>query len=144
MSRAPLTRWTDGSMDGRLRKRYAAERRFRLFGLLAIGLSVAFLAFLLVTMAWRGLGGFSHTEAKVAIDFPRSDLILDPAVLKGPEAGQAVASADFESSLSQAAVANYGATAKELFGGAASRALGKALIADPSLLSRRAELWLPV
>jgi phosphate transport system permease protein len=138
------TRWTDGSMDKRLRQRYAAERRFRLLGLLAIGLSVAFLAFLLVTMAWRGLGGFSHTEAKVAIDFPRSDLILDPAVLKGPEARQAVASADFESTLSQAAVANYGERAHELFGGAAARALGKALIADPGLLSRRAELWLPV
>src|SRR5215213_823607 len=144
MSSASLTRWTDGSMDRRLRKRYAAERRFRFFGLLAIGLSVAFLAFLLVTMAWRGLGGFTHTEAKIAIDFPRSDLILDPAVLKGPEARQAVASADFDGTLSQAAVATYGEAAKELFGGAAARALGKALIADPNLLSRRAELWLPV
>src|SRR5215213_3109869 len=119
MSSASLTRWTDGSMDRRLRKRYAAERRFRLFGLLAIGLSVAFLAFLLVSMAWRGLGGFTRTEAKVAIDFPRSDLILDPAVLKGPEASQAVASADLESVLNQAATANYGERAEELFGGAA-------------------------
>ena len=144
MSSAAPTRWTDGSMDKRLGQRYAAERRFRFLGLLAIGLSVAFLAFLLVTMAWRGLGGFSQTEAKVAIDFPRSDLILDPAVLKGPEAKQAVASADFENVLSQAAAANYGEPARDLFGGAAARALGKALIADPNLLFRRVELWLPV
>jgi phosphate transport system permease protein len=144
MSSAAPSRWTDGSMDRRLRKRYADERRFRLLGLLAIGLSVAFLAFLLVSMAWRGLGGFTQTEAKVAIDFPRSDLILDPAVLNGPEAREAVASANLESILGQAAIANYGPQAEELFAGGAGRALGKALIADPDLVSRRAELWLPV
>ena len=138
------SRWTDGSMDARLRRRYAAERRFRLLGLFSIGLSVAFLAFLLVTMAWRGLGGFSHTEARLTVDFPRSDIIIDPAALAGPDAKQVVASADLEGALVQAATAEYGEEAEELFGAAAARALGKALIADPSLLSRRAELWLPV
>ncbi len=138
------SRWTDGSMDARLRRRYAAERRFRLLGLFSIGLSVAFLAFLLVTMAWRGLGGFSHTEARLTVDFPRSDIIIDPAALAGPDAKQVVASADLEGALVQASTAEYGQEAEELFGAAAARALGKALIADPSLLSRRAELWLPV
>ena len=103
-------------MDALVRKRYAAERRFRFMGFLAIGLSVAFLAFLLVTMAWKGVGGFSQTEARVSIDFPRSDLMLDPAALKGSEAAQTVASADLESVLSQAAIANYGERAAELFG----------------------------
>ncbi|HJS41335.1 MAG TPA: phosphate ABC transporter permease PstA [Sphingomicrobium sp.] len=131
-------------MDSRLRRRYAAERRFRLLGLFAIGLSVAFLAFLLVTMAWRGLGGFSQTEARVTIDFPRSDIMIDPAALAGPEARQVVGSAGLEGALAQAAVTSYGEEADELFGGAAARALGKALIEDPSLLSQRAELWLPV
>ena len=131
-------------MDALVRKRYGAERRFRFMGFLAIGLSVAFLAFLLVTMAWKGVGGFSQTEAKVAIDFPRSDLMLDPAALKGPEAAQTIASADLESVLSQAAIANYGEGAAELFGGSGARDLGRTLIEDPSLLSRRAELWLPV
>ena len=138
------SRWTDGSMDRLVRKRYAAERRFRLIGFLAIGLSVAFLAFLLVTMAWRGLGGFTQTEARVVIDFPRSDLMLDPAALSGPEREQAVASADLESILVQAAMANYGEAAEEMFGGSGARSLGRALIDDPSLLTRRAQLWLPV
>ena len=131
-------------MDALVRKRYAAERRFRFMGFLAIGLSVAFLAFLLVTMAWKGIGGFSHTQARISIDFPRSDLMLDPAALKGPEAVQVVASADLEGVLSQAAIANYGDGAAELFGGSGSRELGRALIKDPALLSRRADLWLPV
>ena len=144
MSSDAATRWTDGSMQARVAKRYAAERRFKLFGLLAVGLSVAFLAFLLVTMMWKGLGGFTQSQVKLAIDFPRSDLILDPAALTGPQAQEVVASAGLEGALEQAAVAAYGEGAGELLGGASTRELGKQLIADPSLLERRAELWLPM
>ena len=136
--------WTDGSMEGRLAKRYAAERRFRLVGFAAIALSCAFLAFLLVTMMAKGLSGFTQTEAKVAIDFPRSDLILDPVALSGPEAKQVIATANLEGPLSQAAVANFGPEAEELFGAAATRALGRALLHNPQLLGQRTELWLPV
>ncbi len=131
-------------MDARVRRRYAAERRFRLLGLLSVGLSLAFLVFLLATMAAKGLGGFTQTEAQLRIDFPRSDIILDPAVLRGPEAKRAVASAGLERAIGEAAAAQYGTQAADLFGSAAARRLGRDLIADPSLLSRRAELWLPV
>ena len=47
--RAP-TDWTTGAMQRRIRRRYAAERRFRLLGLAAVLLSAGFLAFLLATM----------------------------------------------------------------------------------------------
>ncbi|HVF37821.1 MAG TPA: phosphate ABC transporter permease PstA [Sphingomicrobium sp.] len=57
MSSAAASRWIDGSMQKRVAKRYAAERRFRLFGLAAIALSLLFLAFLLVTMFAKGIGG---------------------------------------------------------------------------------------
>ena len=46
-----LSRWTGDEMQRRVAKRYAAERRFRLLGLTAVALSVAFLAFLLVIVA---------------------------------------------------------------------------------------------
>ena len=59
MSSRALSRWTDGSMEKRVTKRYAAERRFRLYGLVAVGISLAFLAFLLVTMTLKGAGGLS-------------------------------------------------------------------------------------
>ena len=144
MSSRAASRWIDGSMQQRVARRYAAERRFRLFGLAAVGLSVAFLAFLLVTMAWKGLGGFTHTEAKLSIDFPRSDLILDPATLRGPQAKETVASAGLDGVLEQAAVRQFGEGGGELFGDASSRALGERLVADPELLSRNVELWLPV
>ena len=44
-------------MDRRVAKRYAAERRFRALGFLAVAISVAFLAFLLFTMLAKGVGG---------------------------------------------------------------------------------------
>jgi len=130
--------------DARLRKRYAAERRFRFAGLFAVGLSAAFLAFLLFNMAWKGLGGFTHFEAALPIDFPRSDLILDPVALKGPEGQQIVASADLEGVLSQAAIQAYGPEAAEAFGGAGARKLGRELLAEPDIVGRRVTLWLPV
>ena len=138
------SRWTDEQMLKRVAKRYAAERRFRFFGLAAVGLSVSFLAFLLITMAWQGLGGFTRTEAKITIDFPRSDLILDPAALRGPQAEETVASAGLEGVLEQAAVARYGEGAGDLFGAASAQTLGKQLIANPDLLTKRVDLWLPV
>jgi phosphate transport system permease protein len=141
---AAMNRWTGETMQKRVAKRYVAERRFRFFGLAAIGVSVAFLAFLLITMAWHGLGGFTRTETKLAIDFPRSDLILDPAALRGPQAQETVASAGLEGVLEQAGVAQFGEGAGELFGSASARSLGEQLIANPDLLSQKAELWVPL
>jgi len=54
-----VTRWTGAAMRSRLRRRYRSERIFKLLGLGAVGLSLAFLAFLLLTMLWRGFGGLS-------------------------------------------------------------------------------------
>jgi len=141
-SRAP-TRWTDGSMERLVAKRYAAERRFKFFGLAAVSLSMAFLAFLLITMAWKGAGGFTRTEVKLSVDFPRSDLILDPAALKGPESAKAIGAAGLDIMLEQAAVAQFGQGGGELLGGASVRTLGERLIEDPDLLTRRVDLWLP-
>jgi len=143
-STTSASRWTDAEMQKRVSKRYAAERRFRFYGLTAVGLSVAFLAFLLVTMAWKGIGGFTRTEAMLTIDFPRSDLILDPAALRGSQAAETVATAGLEGVLEQAAANQYGEGAGELFGAASARTLGEQLVADPELLSREADLWLPV
>lgn len=50
-------RWQSPEATRRLAKRHAAERRFRLLGLGAIVLSLAFLALLLVIMLENGLGG---------------------------------------------------------------------------------------
>lgn len=51
------SRWDAPEMQRRLAKRHAAERRFRALGLLAIVLSLTFLALLLFIMMRNGLGG---------------------------------------------------------------------------------------
>ena len=53
----PASQWQSPEMAKRLARRYAAERRFRLMGVTAIGVSLAFLAFLLFTMLKNGMGG---------------------------------------------------------------------------------------
>ncbi len=144
MSKTSASPRNDAAATARVAKRYAAERRFRLAGLFAVALSAAFLAFLLFTMASKGLSGFTRFEAAVPIDFARSDVMIDPEALKRPGAQDVVAGADLEAALTQAATAAYGEEAAEIFGAGAARSLGRQLIADPGLLTRRESLWLPV
>jgi phosphate transport system permease protein len=131
-------------MHDRIRRRYVAERVFRFIGLAAISLSVLFLAFLLWNMGSKGLGGFSQTEAALPIDFTRSDLFLDPATLRGPEAAQTIAGADLSTAISKAATAAYGPAAEEMFGDAAVDKLTDDIVRNPNILTGRATLWLPV
>lgn len=59
-----------------LRRRYAAERRFRLYGLSAIGVGMIFLAILLWTVIGQGYTAFFQTEIRLPITFSKS--IIDP------------------------------------------------------------------
>jgi phosphate transport system permease protein len=52
-----MSSWHTPEATARLQKRYAAERRFKAMGAAAIGVSLAFLAFLLFTMMKNGLAG---------------------------------------------------------------------------------------
>ncbi|WP_265569944.1 phosphate ABC transporter permease PstA [Sphingomicrobium nitratireducens] len=143
-SSSGASRWTDGSMSARVKKRYAAEKRFRAFGFTAVGISVAFLAFLLVTMAAKGLGGFTRMESELTLDFPRSDVVLDPRALTGAQAESAVANAGLGGLIRDTAVATYGEDARRLFGAGANRELGQLLIDDPEMLTRKVTVSLPV
>ena len=60
MSNAPA-KWTSPERKAQLTGRYRAERRFRAMGLAAVSVSALFLAYLLVTMLWQGLGGIDWT-----------------------------------------------------------------------------------
>ena len=138
------TRWTDAAMTQRLRRRYRFERWFRLSGLAAICLSVLFLAFLLYNMGSKGIGGFTRYEAALPIDFTKSDLFLDPAALRGPDARQTVAGADLSSAISKAAAAAYGPDAAQMFSDGALDILTDDIVRDPNMLTGQRTLWLPV
>ena len=68
------------AFEARLRKRYAAERRFKVAGLGAILLSLAVLVFLLVTMTMNGVAGFQRASMKVPVDFGAVGLALPPGI----------------------------------------------------------------
>jgi phosphate transport system permease protein len=137
------TDWSSDAMQRRIRKRYAAERRFRWIGLGAVLISAGFLALLLIIMLGNGVRGFTNAEVRLDIDFPRSGLVIDRAALGGPEAENALRAADFEGALRQAAAAQYGEDGPKLFSSAARLVLRDLVRDDPSVLSGRTTVWLP-
>src|SRR4029450_9702475 len=66
------TRWTDQAMQNRLRGRYRSGRVLKFLGFAAVGVSLAFLVFLLGTMIWKGIGGLT-------LDFLRNSDSTDAA-----------------------------------------------------------------
>jgi phosphate transport system permease protein len=137
------TDWKTDSMQRRIRKRYAAERRFRALGLLAVMVSAAFLAFLLIAMLADGWRGFTRTEIRVTADFPALRLPLDPATLGGRGADQRLANAGLDLATATAAVQSLGPNGDRLISEAAWLDLRDAIKDDPTILTRKVDLWLP-
>jgi phosphate transport system permease protein len=58
-----------------LKRRYRAERRFKTYGIVAISLSLAFLALLFISITGNGYTAFQQTEIKL-------DVFIDPAAFE--------------------------------------------------------------
>jgi phosphate transport system permease protein len=146
MSDAPAKRiptdWNADVMQKRIRRRYAAERRFRLVGLGAILLSAGFLAFLLISMLSKGLTGFTETEIKLDIDFAQSAIFLDPATV-ARDGSRALAGANIESAVAAAAEAQYGPEGARLLSDSAWLRVERGILAEPSMLTGKHSFWLP-
>lgn len=137
------TDWNTQEMQQRIRRRYASERRFKLLGLAAVGLSAAFLAFLLISMLANGLRGFTQTDIKLPIDFRTAPILIDPATLKGPNVDQVLAGAGIQQVTQHAAVAAYGAEGGAMVSDGAWLVVREAIKKDPSVLQRRVEISVP-
>lgn len=140
--RAP-TDWKTVAMRKRIRRRYAAERRFRLLGLAAVVLSAAFLAFLLFTMASSGVRGFMRTEVTLPIDFRTLHLPVDRTQLRSPGADLALAGAELENAVKGAAARTWGAGGETWISDHAWLDVREAIKADPGILERRISFRLP-
>ena len=128
----------------RLKKRYAAERRFRMLGIGAIVFSIFMLAFLLATMTWNGIGGFQRAEAKVTVDFTQYGLAIDERALRQPGGANLLQSAGLPDIIMGAATEQLGADAEELIPAQAWRTAADKIAADPEILTREEAFWLPV
>jgi len=130
------------AFEARLKKRYAAERRFKALGLAAILFSIAVLAVLLVTMTVNGLGGFQRAELKIEVDFAESGMSLDPS-LDRLDAIRSLESQGLPSVIEFYAAASLGEEGAEQVDAYAWRSAAEEVADNRTLLSRKAELWLP-
>ena len=136
---------TTALIQASLRKRYARERRFRLYGMLAVFAGFVFLFLLLADIVIKGSPAFTQYYIKVTVDFNQDSLDLP----------QDYTSKDL-------ARADFGAVVKgslrEMFPGVSSRAekrrlyrlisvgadysLRDMVIADPALVGKKQDIWL--
>src|SRR5690606_32793818 len=70
--------------QARLRRRYAAERRFRLYGVLAIALAIGVLGILLVSIVSKGNTAF--VQAEIGLDLTFDPEVIDPEGMRDPKA----------------------------------------------------------
>ncbi len=138
------TDWKAAAVQRRTRRRYAAERRFRLLGLAAVWLSASFLAFLLASMLWQGASGFRQTRVALPIDLAAAKLMVTPAQLKGRGADLALAGAGLEGIVDRAAVQAYGGAGTDLLSDGAWLVVRDAIKRDPAVLTRRVTIDVPV
>ncbi|MEK6540863.1 MAG: phosphate ABC transporter permease PstA [Pseudomonadota bacterium] len=139
----PTSKWAGDAMQARLRRRYAAERRFRWFGFGAVALSVGFLLFLLVNMAAAGLSGFSQTRIAVPVDFRGSGLSINLDRMTREQAQSTLAQQGLPDLLTLSATAAFGPEGEHYLGAAAGAVARDAILGDPSMLSRQVIIDLP-
>ena len=123
-----------------LKRRYRAERRFRIYGVTAIVLSLAFLALLFITIVGNGYSAFQQTEIKL-------DVYYDPAEFKDRLAADANYLAIVKDSLRQLFPDVSGRQEKRSLNGLVSTGAAfqvrNMLLKDRSLIGKRIPVWVP-
>ena len=131
------------SADARLRKRYAAEKRFKFFGLAAIAFSVAVLLFLLGTMLFNGIGGFQRAELRVPIDFTQAGLSLDPSTPSEADAVRSLEAQGMPATVEYFATEALGSAGAQQVSAQGWRDVASAIYADPAILGTTRSFALP-
>jgi phosphate transport system permease protein len=129
-----------------LASRYRAERRFRLYGILAIGVALTFLVVLFATIVGNGYSAFWQTHIRLDITFDAA--AIDPDGRRDPSA---LASADYagliKAALGEAVPGATSRQAKRKLYGLVSQGgaydLARMVKADPGLVGQRVSVWLP-
>lgn len=131
------------AFEARLRKRYAAEKRFKLLGLFAVLFSVAVLALLIVNMTINGLGGFQRVEMAIPVDFRETGMTVDPRALEQPNPQGVLENAGLPMVIQNAAEKALGADGAAQLSEHAWRDAATEIIVKPSLLAGQTTFWLP-
>ncbi len=131
--------------DARMRRRYAAEKRFRLYGLVAISLAMAALFWLLASITASGYQAFVQTYIQLEISFDAS--AIDP---KGTRDRQTLRRADYaglyKSAIREAFPEVHNRRDRRdltrLISSGADLQLRDMVLSDPSIIGTRQKVWL--
>ncbi len=132
------------AFEKRLKKRYAAERRFRLAGLGAILFSVAVLVFLLGTMTLNGIGGFQRAEISVPVDFSAVGLTVPPHLSDRNAIAQSLEGQGLAQVVQFSAERALGKQAADEVNRDGWRIVAEQIASDPTVLQGRHTFQLPV
>ena len=136
-----------GRIASSLRRRHRAERRFRLYGIGALAVALAFLILLLGSIASEGTGAFRQTE--IALDITFDPSVIDPAGDRNPET---LSTANYRTLVRTAlgrlfpdAMAKRGDRRKlmAIASPGAEFELRRAVLDDPDIIGSSATIWVP-
>jgi len=126
-------------------RRYAAERRFRIYGILAILFGLAFLAVLFGSIVSKGYTAFVQSSFLLKVNLDRS--VIDPS---GQRDQNAIMAADYTKLARKALAAQLGADPAsrpqmrdigQLLSRDVDVEIRKAVLADPSLIGKTVPIW---
>ena len=138
------TDWQGTEMQKRIGRRYAAERRFKAMGIVAIALSAGFLAFLLIVMVGNGFRGFTQTELPLQIDFPAVTGGASASQFEGPNAEANLQAMGLRDLVDSSIEIQYGREGAGLFSSGGWTTVSAAILDDPDIVERKAKIYLPV
>ena len=134
------------AVKARLARRHAAERRFRVYGVTAIGLALFFLAALFISICSRGYTAFVQTYIQLEVE-------LDPATLDLGDARDAgaLSAANYQGAVKRSVRALFPEVEKRrarrlltgMISTGAAYQVRERVLAHPELVGTTMELWVP-
>ncbi len=139
---------TSDAARARIRKRYRAETRFRVYGILAVLFALAFLVFLVTDIVIKSLPAFTVSSLTLTVEVDPED--IDPGGTGDPAI---IAAGDFMAPIRAALIAKFPEVASDrrarsnlvgLVSSAASDTLRAAVVADPALIGTTVTISVPL
>ena len=127
------------------RKRKNAEKRFRLYGKLAMTLAIGILLFILTALAVQGIPGFMQTQINIPVTLDAEKLELAPGV--APESisafsYQRLAQTSLKATFPEAVDHDSQRRLLALIGTNNGNIIKTAAAHDPTLIGKTADIWL--
>lgn len=130
----------------RVQRRKAGERRFRMYGVAALGVSLFFLVLLFASIISKGWSAFGQTFVRLDVDFTTDVLVPD-----GDRSPDALATADYPALVKNAIWALFPDVEsrgerrelQELVSAGAGFDLRDLVLGEPSVIGTQRTVWVP-